>query len=145
MWAMRTASKAVPLYICPTSTTSSPGETDISDIQLLQWYSQRRDIRRNPLPYSVVKDAVMDLLANRETPATKSETAQLLITPVVTNEGVTIEPLTPAVIQHAVPAIDLQTTSREQLFCPSRHQQASDATAETEQRQHSINPTISAQ
>jgi hypothetical protein len=78
----------------------------ISDIQLLQWYSQRRDIRRNPLPYSVVKDAVMDLLANRETPATKSETAQLLITPAVTNEGVTIEPLTPAVIQHAVPAID---------------------------------------
>ncbi len=37
----------------------------ISDIQLLQWYSRRRDIRRNPLPYSEVQNAVMDLLANR--------------------------------------------------------------------------------
>ena len=62
----------------------------ISDIQFLQWYSQRRDIRRNPLPYFVVKNAVMDFLANRETPASKSETAQLLITPAVTNEGVII-------------------------------------------------------
>ena len=83
----------------------------ISDIQLLQWYSQRRDIRRNPLPYSIVKDAVMDLLANRETPATKSETAQILITPAVTNEGVIIEPLQPAVIQHAVPDSDPLTTT----------------------------------
>ena len=33
----------------------------ISDIQLLQWYSHRRNIRRNPLPYSVVKDTIMDL------------------------------------------------------------------------------------
>ena len=78
----------------------------ISDTQLLQWYSQRRDIRRNPLPYSVVKDAVMDLLANRETPATRSESTQLLITPAVTTDGVPIEPLTPAIIQHAAPASD---------------------------------------
>jgi hypothetical protein len=83
----------------------------ISDIQLLQWYSQRRDIRRNPLPYSIVRDAVMDLLANRETPAMKSETAQILITPAVTNEGVIIEPLKPAVIQHAVTNIDPLTTT----------------------------------
>ncbi len=33
----------------------------ISDVQLLQWYSQRRDIRRNPLPYSIVHNAIMDL------------------------------------------------------------------------------------
>ncbi len=41
----------------------------ISDIQLLQWYSKRRDIRHNPLPYSIVHNAVMDLLSNKETPA----------------------------------------------------------------------------
>ena len=59
----------------------------VSDIQLLQWYSQRRDICRNPLPYSIVKDAVMDLLANRETPASQTDTTQLLITPALTDDG----------------------------------------------------------
>ena len=74
----------------------------ISDIQLLQWYSQRRDIRRNPLPYSVVKDAVMDLLANRETTVTRTDASQLLITPALTDAGTITDPQAPAVIQHAV-------------------------------------------
>ena len=84
----------------------------ISDIQLLQWYSQRCDIRRNPLPYSVVKDAVMDLLVNRETTVTRTGATQLLITPALTDAG------TPAlaVIQHAVPSpttpIQTQPSSR---------------------------------
>ena len=73
----------------------------ISDLQLLQWYSRRRDIRRNPLPYSVVKDAVTDLLANRETPATIDDNTQILITPALDNSGIPVLPLTPAVIQHA--------------------------------------------
>ena len=56
----------------------------ISDLQLLQ-NSQRRDIRRNPLPYSVVHNAVMDLLSNRETPVEKADSSQLLITPALTD------------------------------------------------------------
>jgi hypothetical protein len=56
----------------------------ISDLQLLQWYSQRRDIRRSPLPYSVVQGAVMDLLSNRETPAERNDASQLIITPALT-------------------------------------------------------------
>ena len=64
----------------------------ISDIQFLQWYSQRRDIRRNPLPYSVVKDAVMDLLANRETTVTRTGASHLLITPALTDAGIHTDP-----------------------------------------------------
>jgi hypothetical protein len=48
----------------------------------------------------------MDLLANRETPATRSDSTQLLVTPAVTKNGLLIEPLRPAIIQHAAPAID---------------------------------------
>jgi hypothetical protein len=78
----------------------------ISDIQLLQWYSQRRDIRRNPLPYyAVVKAAVMDLLAHRETLAMRSDDTQLLITPALTDDGTTTNPPTHAVIQHATPPL----------------------------------------
>eukprot|EP01036_Dinobryon_divergens_P061786 gene61786-biopygen27880 len=73
----------------------------ISDLQLLQWYSRRRDIRRNPLPYATVKDAIMDLLANRETPVQLDSNAQLLITPALDDTGDPILPITPAVIQHA--------------------------------------------
>ena len=51
----------------------------ISDIQLLQWYSKRRNIPRNPLPYLIIHNAVMDLLSNRETPATQKDTPQLPI------------------------------------------------------------------
>ncbi len=58
----------------------------------------------------------MDLLANRETPATKSETTQLLITPAIDIEGIIIEPATPAVIQHAVP--DTDTTANT---TPTQH------------------------
>ena len=77
----------------------------ISDIQLLQWYSQCRDIRRNPLPYSVVKDdAVVDLLAHRETPAIRSDVTQLFITPALTDDGTSsTNSFNPAVIQHAIP------------------------------------------
>jgi hypothetical protein len=75
----------------------------ISDIQLLQWYSKRRDIRRNPLPYSIVHNAVMDLLSNRETPVAQKDTPQLLITPATDDDGTVTTPPTPAVIQHAVP------------------------------------------
>ena len=32
----------------------------ISDLQLLQWYSRRRDIRPNPLPYTFINDACGD-------------------------------------------------------------------------------------
>ncbi len=63
----------------------------ISDIQLLQWYFQRRDIRRNLLPYSVVKDAVMDLHAHRETPVTRIGATQLLSTPALTEAGTPID------------------------------------------------------
>ena len=75
----------------------------ISDIQLLQWYSQRRNIRRNPLPYSVVKDAVMDLLAHNEIPVTRTGATQLLITQSLTEAGTHIDSTTSAVIQHAIP------------------------------------------
>ena len=74
----------------------------ISDLQLLQWYSRRRDIRRNPLPYGTVKDAIMDLLANRETPVQSDSNVQLLITPALDDADAPILPLTPAVIQHAI-------------------------------------------
>jgi hypothetical protein len=77
----------------------------ISDVKLLQWYSRRRDIRRNPLPYAIVHDAIMDLLANRETPVTRDDISQILITPATTAIGTTIIPLAPAVIQHASPLI----------------------------------------
>ncbi len=73
----------------------------ISDIQLLQWYSRRRDIRRSPLPYATVRDAVMDLLANRETPVTIDTNTQILITPALNDSDIPINPPTPAVIQHA--------------------------------------------
>ena len=76
----------------------------ISDLQLLQWYSQRRDIRRNPLPYSVVKNAVMDLLSNRETPAEGDNSSQLLITPALTDQGDVTTPPAPAIVQHASPS-----------------------------------------
>ena len=56
------------------------------------------------LPYSVVKDAVMDLHGNRETPVTQTGTTQLLITPALTNAGTPTDPPTTAVIQHAVPS-----------------------------------------
>ena len=76
----------------------------ISDIQLLPWYSKRRDIRRNPLPYSIVHNAVMDLISNRETPVAQKDTPQLLlITPAIDDDGAVATPPTPAVIQHAVP------------------------------------------
>ena len=58
----------------------------ILDIQLLLWYSQR-DIRRNPVPYSIVHVAVMHLLANRETPPTRLDTPQLLNTPLIDDNG----------------------------------------------------------
>jgi len=44
----------------------------------------------------------MDLLSNRETPAAKLDTPQLLITPAVDHDGETTLPITPAVVQHAV-------------------------------------------
>ena len=120
----------------------------ISDIQLLQWYSQRRDIRRNPLPYSVVKDAVMDLLANPDTPAGN----EVRDNPAPHNTGRhqrksnhrftdTCHHTTCCPIHRPL----LQPPSREQLFYQFlRHQPASDATAGTEQRPSSINPTTSA-
>ena len=74
----------------------------ISDVQLLQWYARRRDITRNPLPYSIVKDAVMDLLANRDTAVIMSDKTQLLITPAAEDDNTIAHPLTPAVIQHAI-------------------------------------------
>ncbi len=74
----------------------------ISDLQLLHWYSRRRDIRRNPLPYSIVADACMDLLANRSTPAISDTNTQILITPILDAAGEQpIQPLAPALIQHA--------------------------------------------
>ena len=76
----------------------------ISDLQLLQWYSQRRDIRRNPLPYSVVNDAVMDLLSNHETPVERTDFSQLLITPALTNQGDATTPPAPAIVQHTTPS-----------------------------------------
>jgi len=74
----------------------------ISDLQLLQWYSQRRDIRRNPLPYSIVHGAIMDLLSNRETSVERTDATQLLVTPAVTDQGTVTDPPAPAIIQHAI-------------------------------------------
>ena len=75
----------------------------ISANQLLQWYSRRRDIRCNPLPYSDVQNAVMDLLANHETPVLRADSSQLLITPALGPDNAESAPPTPVVIQHAVP------------------------------------------
>ena len=86
-----------------TSEMMTAGKWPPPDIQLLQWYYQRRDIRRNLLLYSIVHNAVMDLLANRETPATRLDTPQLLITPALDADGNSATSLTPAVVQHAVP------------------------------------------
>ena len=84
----------------------------ISDLQLLQWYSQRRDIRRNPLPYSVVHNAVMDLLSNRETPAEKADSSQILITPALTDQGDLTIPSAPAIVQHVLPSPPLAPPTR---------------------------------
>ena len=73
----------------------------ISDVQLLHRYHRRRDITRNPLPYSIVKDTVMDLMANRDTTIAISDKTQLLITPATEDNDTTAQPLSPAVIQHA--------------------------------------------
>ena len=73
----------------------------ISDVQLLQWYARRRDITRNPLPYSTVKDTVMDLMANRDTTVIISDKTQLIITPATEDNDTLTQPLNPAVIQHA--------------------------------------------
>ena len=75
----------------------------ISDLQLLQWYSQRRDIRRSPLPYSVVHGVVMDLLSNCEKPAERNDASQLIITPALTDPGAYTTSPVPAVVQHAIP------------------------------------------
>ena len=73
----------------------------ISDVQLLQWYARRRGITRNPLPYSIVKDAVMDLMTDRDTTVIMSDKTQLLITPATEdNDALVAQPLNPAVIQH---------------------------------------------
>ena len=47
----------------------------------------------------------MDLLANRETPATRDDTSHILITPATTATGTFAIPLEPTVIQHAIPLI----------------------------------------
>jgi hypothetical protein len=73
----------------------------ISDLQLRQWFSRRRDIHRNPQPYSYVCDAIMDLLANRETIVTTGPNTQLLITPAMDAQGNAVISLTPALSQHA--------------------------------------------
>jgi hypothetical protein len=120
----------------------------ISDIQLLQGYSQRRDIRRNPLPYSIVHNSIMDLLSNRETPAAKLDTPQLLITPAVDHDGDTLILITPAVVQHAVPipvpAPPPIARARALHYCPYHQLPASDARAERGPQPTSTSPTISA-
>ena len=94
----------------------------ISDLQLLQWYSRRRDIRKNPLPYSVVLDSVMDLLAHRETVVTTGPNTQILITPALDAEDRPTTPLTPAVIQHATippnPTLHHDTTRPRRATLP---------------------------
>jgi hypothetical protein len=73
----------------------------ISDIQLLQWYSKRRDIRRNPLPYQHTKDSIMNLLADRETTAASDDSSQILVTPATDENDIVTTPLQPALVQHA--------------------------------------------
>ena len=59
----------------------------ISDQQLLQWYSRRRDIRQSPLPYCVVQTAILDLLADRATPRAMTT----LVTPLTDpNDNITL-------------------------------------------------------
>ena len=114
----------------------------ISDVQLLQWYARRRDIRRNPLPYATVKDAVMDLLANRETTVQLDSNTQLLITPAIDSDGSPTDPPTPAVIQHAIniptpPPPTQASTPRTALFLTGSPQELPSAPAS-----HFTNPTI---
>ena len=73
----------------------------ISDIQLLQWYSKRRDIRRNPLLYQHTKDSIMNLLADRETTAARNDSSQILVTPATDENDIIKTPLQPALVQHA--------------------------------------------
>jgi hypothetical protein len=47
----------------------------------------------------------MDLLANRETAATRDEICQIIITPATTANGTIAIPLAPTVIQHAIPLV----------------------------------------
>jgi hypothetical protein len=122
----------------------------ISDIQLLQWYSQSRDIRRNPLPYSIVTDAVMELLANRKTPASQNDMTQLLVTPALMNDGQLVNPPTPAVIQHVTqPPTALKQTNPlskpRTALLPIPHQPASAQPAEPAPRHSSTNHTTSVQ
>ena len=122
----------------------------IPDIQLLQWYSQRRDIRRNPLPYSVVKDAVMDLLANCKTTVTRTGATQLLITPALTDAGTPTDTPAPAVIQHAVPPLPRlhkpnHLLDHEQHSYQSHHPQTFEETAEPGPRLSSTSHTTFAQ
>jgi len=35
----------------------------VSPIQLMQWYARRKEVREQPVPYHIVKDAVIDLLS----------------------------------------------------------------------------------
>jgi hypothetical protein len=52
----------------------------IADLQLLQWYSRRRNIRNNLLPYCIVNAAILNLLADRETSAGDANSAPILVT-----------------------------------------------------------------
>ena len=63
--ATRTAPRADPSSTCHTHTRYSPEGADIASLSPTYNYARRRDITRNPLPYSIVKDAVVDLMDNR--------------------------------------------------------------------------------
>jgi hypothetical protein len=94
----KTASKVTIWYTYHILTLYSPAETVIASST--QWYSRRRDIRHSPLPYCIVKTAVIDLLSDWITPAGDDNSAPILITPLTDSKDTIILPTQPAVIQH---------------------------------------------
>ena len=70
----------------------------ISDIQLLRWYTKRRDIRRNPLPYQHTKDSIINLFADRETTAARNDISQILVMPATDENNIVTTPLQPALV-----------------------------------------------
>jgi hypothetical protein len=49
---------------------------NISEVQLMAWYSKRRDVQEGMLPYRIVEDALIDLLAPKDEPQNEQPTEQ---------------------------------------------------------------------
>ena len=87
-------------YIHSVLTRGNSHRILISDLQLLQWYSRRRNIRNSPLPYCIVNAAILNLLADRKILAGDDTSAPILVNPLLDSADNVIDPPQPAVIQH---------------------------------------------